>query len=149
VKKRARKGFAVLLAIFAILLMGALATSMVFAAGEETRASAAALRSTDALSRAESALALAAARTDWAAAMVLRPGQVSRMYLTEDPRTAVLIARLDTTLFMLQAIHPDPLTSASNAGFIRRVGLTIELVRDSAGAIRPLRLPNRAWVELF
>lgn len=144
-----RNGFAVLLALFAILLLGALATSMVFAAGEETRASAAGFRSTDALSSAESALAEAVAHADWVAAMAMRPGQFTAIHVAEYPATAVAISRLDTTLFFVQAVHPGPLTSPGNARFIRRVGLTIELGADSAGILRPLRVPSRAWIELF
>lgn len=146
---RARKGFALLAAIFVIVLLGALATAMVFAAGEESRASAGKLGATRALAAAEDVLTNTIFGTDWVAAMQLRAGQQIAPPPAAQAGVAVKIVRLDTTCFFLQAITTDPFTSPVNGRIVRRVGLTIEVVADSAGVLRPLRVPNRGWVELF
>ncbi len=147
--KRARAGFAVLLALFVLILFGALCTAMAFASGEDTRASAAQLFSTRALAAAESAVESSIAAQDWSAAMALRPAQHLTLHLTGPVPVAVMIARLDTTLFFVEGVTPDPIALRANERFIRRVAVTIEVGADSAGIFRALRLPGRGWVELF
>ncbi len=146
---QARNGFAVLLALFAMTLLGALCTAMVYAAREETRASEGHLSSTRALSSVESALSTTVASFDWSSAMSLRPGQHLTIHSTGPTRVSITIARLDTTCFFVQAVTPDPLAVSVNERFTRRIALTIEVGADSAGTLRPLRVPNRGWTELF
>lgn len=145
----ARKGFALLAALFALILLGALSTAMVFAAGEETRASAGKLGATRAIAAVEDVLANTVANADWVTAMQLRPGQHIASHVTVPEKVAVTIVRLDTTCFFVQAVTPDPSAGPVNGRIVRRVGLTIEVGADSAGIIRPLRVPKRGWVELF
>lgn len=145
----ARKGFALLAALFALILLGALGTAMVFAAGEETRASAGKLGATRAIAAVEDVLANTVANADWVTAMQLRPGQHTESHVTAPEKVAVTIVRLDTTCFFVQAVTPDPSAGPVNGRIVRRVGLTIEVGADSAGIFRPLRVPNRGWVELF
>lgn len=147
--KSARKGFAVVLALFALILLGALCTAIAFASWEDTRASAGELASARALAAAESAVESSIAAQDWTAAMLLRSGQHLTIHVTDPAPTAVSIARLDTTLFFIQGVTPDPIAGSANERFIRRVALTIELGADSAGILRALRVPNRGWLELF
>ncbi len=147
----AQKGFAVLLAIFSIVLFGALATAMAFAAGQETRASGGVFQSAHSLSAAEGGVWEAVATADWMVAMTMRPGQVirQRAAVGTPAAAAIAIVRLDSTCFFIQSISPDPEAEGGNSRVIRRVGLTIEVLPDSGGVLRPSRVPNRAWMELF
>lgn len=122
---------------------------MVFAAGEESRASASKLAATRALSAVEDALTNTVSSVDWMAAMQLRPGQHTTTHFNNPVPVAITVIRLDTTCFFIQAVTPDPSATALNGRIVRRVGLTIEVGSDSAGIFRPLRVPNRGWVELF
>lgn len=142
-----RRGVAVLVALFVIVLLGALSTAMVFAAREETHASAVKLGATRALAAVEDALAQTVANTDWAALMHLRPGQHTQV--SAQPAVAITIVRLDTTSFFVQGVTPDPSAGPINGRIVRRVGLTIEVGADSAGLLRPLRVASRGWAELF
>lgn len=145
-----RRGFAVLLALFAITLFGALATAMVFAATAETRASGIVLGSAQSLSAAESAAWRGIASFDWEAGLSLRPGQFTQIQVSADPIPATVhVVRLDSTCFFIQASAVNRQNPAGNTRFNRRVGITIELSIDSTGVIRPLRVPGRAWTELF
>lgn len=145
-----RRGFAVLLALFAMILFGAIATAMVFAAGASTRASGTMLGSSRSLSAAESAAWTSIAAFDWQAAMQMLPGQFLQVQQSGgSPYSTVSIVRLDSTCFFVQASAGTLSGSAGNARFTRRVGLTIEVIRDSTGVVRPVRVPERSWVELF
>lgn len=143
--KTAPRGFAVMLSLFAVLLFGALATAMVFAAGEETRASGTQLGSARALASAEAAVWQTIGSFDWGSAFLLRPGQFTTVStLSAGNLSNVIVVRLDSTCFFVQAS-----SAPENGRFARKVGVTIELAVDSSGIVLPLRLPNRAWTELF
>ncbi len=149
-QRAGRQGFAVLLALFAIILFGALATTMVFAANAETRASGIVLGSAQSLSAAESAAWLTIASFDWETGLSFRPGQFTQLQVSAGPIPATVhVVRLDSTCFFIQASAINPQNPAGNTRFIRRVGITIELFIDSTGVIRPLRVPGRSWTELF
>jgi hypothetical protein len=133
-------GFAVIIAIFAIIILGALATAMSFAVAEETKASRSSLRGSLALSSAEGGAVEFTTTMDWRTGMLLRSGQSLH---TSSGQAEILVVRLDTTCFFVQSIYAD------STGAERRVGLTIEVGADSAGVLKASSVPNRAWVELF
>lgn len=149
-RTRARSGFALVLALFTLVLFGAIATAMAFAGAVETRASATTLAAAQSLSAAEAAAWNTAVTFDWHSALDLRPGQFNR-FQTPSGATLVEVAviRLDSTCFFIQASTESGPNVAGNARLTRRVGITIELTVDSAGVVSPKRVPNRAWVELF
>lgn len=132
-----------MLALFTIILLGALATAMVFAAKAETRASASMLGASQSLSAAESAVWSGIAAYDWASALAFLPGQSARI------AAGVYLVRLDSTCFFVQSTATATSNVAGTARFIRRVGVTIEITRDTTGAIRVQKVPDRAWTELF
>lgn len=145
-----RRGFAVMLALFAVILFGAIATAMAYAANLETRASSTMLGASRSLSAAESAAWETIASYDWLSALSLVPGQSTHpLSGLGQVTSSVYIVRLDSTCFLVQATAVSGPNVAGSGRFIRRVGITIEVTRDTAGSIRASRVPNRAWTELF
>ena len=139
-----------MLALFAVLLFGGIAMAMVFAAGAATRASGTMLGTSRALAAAESAAWKSIETFDWQAALNLMPGQFLGVPQPGgSDYSEVFIMRLDSTSFFVQASAGNRAGSAGNARFIRRVGVTIEVLWDSTGVVRPVRVPQRAWTELF
>ena len=145
-----RRGFAVLFALFAIMLFGGIAAAMVFAAGAETLASGSMLASSQALSAVESAVWSTVSSFDWSSALTFLPGQSASVSLvTGLSKVDVSVVRLDSTCFLVQGVGGGKPNGARNPRFLRRVGVTIEVTRDSAGQVRASKVPNRAWAELF
>lgn len=146
----ARRGFAVLLALFAIILFGALATTMVFAAAAETQASGTMLATSRSLSAAEAGVMTAISTFDWGSVLAALPGQSTRTQVGFGGQTTdIWVIRLDSTCFLVQGTAQSGPNVAGNPRFVRRIGVTIEVTRDSSGVIRVLRVPSRAWTELF
>lgn len=147
---RARSGFALVLALFSMIMFGGLCTAMAFAAAAETRASATALVSAQTLSAAEAAAWNTAATFDWQSGLDLGQGQFSRFQTQNGSALVeVTVIRLDSTCFFIQAAAESRPYVAGNARFSRRVGITIELTVDSARVVSSKRVPDRAWAELF
>lgn len=145
-----KSGFAVILALFAIVLFGALATTMVFAAARETQGSGITLGTSQSLSAAEAGVTTVISSFDWNSAMSLLPGQSMRTEVGfRGGTTNIWVIRLDSTCFLVEGSAGAGPNVAGKPRFVRRVGVTIELTRDSLGAIRVLRVPNRGWTELF
>ena len=148
--REGRGGFAVLLALFSMILLGAIAVAMLFAANMATRASGTKLGVSRSLSAAEAGALRSIASFDWTAAMQLFPGQFLQVRQYAGSGYAIVsVVRLDSTCFFVQASADDSSNPAQNARFIRRVGITIEVLRDSTGAVRPVKVLERAWTELF
>lgn len=145
-----RGGFGVLFALFAVVLFGALAATLVFASALETGATVAGSAARRSLVAAEAAVWNTISSFDWNAALSFLPGQSARFQVAVGKSTAnVYLVRLDSTCFLVQAEAGEGADAVENARFLRRVGVTIEVTRDSAGVIRALRIPERAWTELF
>jgi hypothetical protein len=139
-----------MLALFAILLFGALALTMAFAATAETRESGSVMGMSRSLSAAEAGLWAAIPSVDWESALSYLPGQWEKMQVPVSGTLAnIWVIRLDSTCFLVQSVAGIGPNLAGNPRFIRRVGVTIEVTRDSTGLIRALRVPDRAWTELF
>jgi hypothetical protein len=148
--RRARHGFAVVFALFVIILFGAIATAMAFAAGSETRASRSTLGSSQALAAVESPVWTTVSTFDWFAALAFLPGNSSRIQIASgQSMVTVWVVRLDSTCFLVQGSGGSGTNPGGNPLFLRRVGVTIEVIRDSTNQIRVSRVPGRAWTELF
>lgn len=146
----ARSGFALVLALFTLVLLGGLSTAIAFAAAAETRASVAALAAAQTLSAAETAAWNTMATFDWQSGRDLGQGEYIRFQsLTRLNQVEVVVIRLDSTCFHIQAAVQSRQNVSGNARFRRRVGITIELTIDSTGVVSPKRVPSRAWAELF
>jgi type II secretory pathway pseudopilin PulG len=143
---RGPRGFALAAALLAIMLIGALLASLFFAITEETRTGAASRRRDHALAAAESAIqigvGLLATQVDQSSIGTTRSQPVE----VEGFPATVHITRLDSSLFWVLAVVGD---SRDPAAVTRRTGLLVAASRDSSGSIRIVRIPERAWSELF
>lgn len=144
---RGRRGFALAAALLAIMIIGALLASLFFAITEETRTGAASRRGDHALAAAESAIQIGVALL---ATQVPDQSSIgtarSQPVEVEGFPATVHITRLDSSLFWVLAVVGD---SRDPAAVTRRAGLLVAASRDSSGSIRIVRIPERAWSELF
>jgi hypothetical protein len=142
-----RRGFALAVALLALLLIGALIGVVLFAATEETRTGTAIADRERSLRAAESALELTIAGVaDSPAAAVGLAGTESRRLDGLGVQVVVYISRLDSSLFWLVA---DAGGESSRSGVRRRIGV---VVRRSVGAGHSItidRVSDRGWSELF
>ena len=144
---RGRRGFALAAALLAIMIIGALLASLFFATTEETRTGAATRRRDHALAAAESAIQIGLNRLETEAADHSSIGTTrSQPIEVEGFPAMVHTTRLDSSLFWAVAVvgeRQDP------AAVTRRIGVLVAASRDSSGSIRIVRIPERAWSELF
>lgn len=142
-----RKGFALVAALLAVMLIGALVGVVLFAVTEETRTGSVIAGREAALRAAESALEITIA------GLGASSGDTTGIIGTKSRRldglgvpVVVYITRLDSSLFWLVA---DAGGENSLSGVRRRIGV---VVKSSAGADRSTtigRISDRAWSELF
>jgi Tfp pilus assembly protein PilX len=134
-------------ALLAIMIIGALLASLFFATTEETRASAASRRADRALAAAESAIEIGLDRLETEAPDHSSIGTArSQPVEVEGFPAMVHTTRLDSSLFWVLAVVGD---RRDPAAVTRRIGLLVAASRDSSGSIRIVRIPQRAWSELF
>ncbi len=144
---RLRRGFALAAALLAIMIIGALLASLFFAVTEETRATAATSRRDRALAAAESAIEMGIDR------LATQPPDQSSIgtghsqpVVVEGLPAVVHTTRLDSTLFWVVGVVGDARDPSAVA---RRIGVLVAAAADSSGSIRIVRIPERAWSELF
>jgi Tfp pilus assembly protein PilX len=144
---KGRRGFALAAALLAIVLIAAVLAALFFAVTEETRASAATSRRDHALAAAESALE---AGTDWLVTRAPDYSSIGRaesqLVEVEGFPVVVHATRLDSTMFWVVGVVGD---ARDPAAVTRRIGLLVSATRDSSGSLTIVRIPERAWSELF
>jgi Tfp pilus assembly protein PilX len=144
---RGRKGFALAAGLLATMIIGALLASLFFAVTEETRTSAATGRWDHALAAAESVVEVgidllvtqapdhpSIATTD------------SQLVEVEGFPATVHTTRLDSSLFWVVGVIGD---ARDPAAFTRRIGVLVAASPAPSGSITIVRIPQRAWSELF
>ena len=140
-------GFALALALLAVVLIAALLAGLFFAVNEETRTAAAISRGDDALAAAESAIEAGLDHLRHPPADYPPVGGVeTQSVAAEDFSSVVYITRLDSALFWLVAVvgrDGDPRAS------VRRIGVLANVARGSDDSIRIVRVARRGWSELF
>jgi hypothetical protein len=142
-----REGFALAVALLALLLVGALVGVVLFAATEETRAGSAIADRERSFRAAESALELTIAGVrDSSAAAVGIAGTESRRLDGLGVPVVVYITRLDSSLFWLVA---DAGGVSSRSGVRRRIGVVVRSSASAGHSITIDRVSERAWSELF
>ena len=141
------RGFALALALIAVVLIAALLAALFFAVNEETRTGVAIATRDDALSAAESAVEagldhLGAMPADEPAIGGIGTHPVAAGSLT----SIVYITRLDSALYWLVAVVGSE--SETGAGE-RRIGVLASAIQLSNDSIRIVRVTRRGWSELF
>ena len=142
-----RFGFALPVALLALLLIAALIAGAFTAVTEETRIGVAAADRQHAFLSAESAIgivisALSASPSDSIAVGETRSRQID---VLEVP-VIVYSTRLDSSLYWLVAVAGD---TSSHSGIARRIGVVVRVANGPAGSISINRIPERGWSELF
>lgn len=141
-----RAGFALAIALLAVVLIAALLAALFFAVNEETRTGSATARRNDALAAAETAInaGLAQLRTE---ALDQRVGAVETRSLPAGGLSSVVyVTRLDSSLFWLVA----SVASDRNAGVsTRRIGVLATASQRQDDSIRIVRVTRRGWSELY
>ena len=142
-----RSGFALVAALLAIVLIGALVAGAMFATTEETRVTTTGAARELALATAESAIASLVSDANVArptevgvAGVISGTGQISGRPAT------LYLTRLDSTIYWVVAeAAADPLHSGAR----RRIGMLVTTERRPDGTISLNPISERAWSELF
>ena len=146
-----RRGFALIGALIAVLLLGALIVGALVATTEETRTSGNVRLSERALYAAESAIEEAVPA--WAAAQADSIGisqSVSRASGSGDFTVTTTLLRLDSAVYWLVAESAQwGLAETVRPAVRRRVGVLFYRVFDSVGTAVLFRVGERPWSELF
>lgn len=142
-----RAGFALAAALLAVVLIGALVAGVLFAATEETRASAVAVGRAVALNACESAIATTI--TDPGLRLpdsIGVGGTVSGHIRGLGPEIIVYITRLDSALYSIVA---ESVSEPAGGGGLHRVGVVARSSTDAdhSTAIDPIS--ERPWFDLF
>lgn len=142
-----RRGFALAVALLALLLVGALVGVVLFAATEETRTGSAIAGRERSLRVAESALELTiAGGRDSSSVATGIAGTESRRLDGLGVPVVVYITRLDSSLFWLVADAGGP---SLRSGVRRRIGVVVRSSGRAGHSIAIDRISDRAWSELF
>ena len=140
-------GFALVAALLAIVLIGALVAGVLFATTEDTKAGATGVARDMALIAAESAIGIAI--RDRAAAMPAVIGTAGTMSSRIDGPGAgaiVYITRLDSTTYWIVS---DVVANPDRSGARRRIGVVVVSGHAPDGSIVIDPISERWWAELF
>lgn len=147
--KPARRGFVLVAALVALVIIALLVTGAFFASGQEMIVARNELRDQQAFSFAEYGAAKAleswntAASDSMTAGQTQRLGTLSREFLQSD----AIVTKLDTALYLVTA--DGRMSSADTPGLRRRVGILVRTIRDGVQANPPVRVSGQAWSELY
>jgi Tfp pilus assembly protein PilX len=141
-----RRGFALAIALLAVVLIAALLAALFFAVNEETRTGSAIAGHDDALSAAETAINSSLERlrstplSQAVGAVEMQSISAGGLY------SVVYVTRLDPTLFWLVAT----VRSERNTGVsTRRIGVLATASERQDDSIRIVRVTRRGWSELY
>jgi type II secretory pathway pseudopilin PulG len=143
----ARRGFALVAALLALVLIAALVASVLFAAAEETRIGSASAAGELALTAAESAIEVTLANWDAGAGIPVGIGgaQSTSIDWFRTP-VRVTVTRLDSTLYWVVA---DAGAASSQGSPARRIGAFVRVEVMPDRSIKVDRIPERWWSEVF
>ncbi len=147
--KPARRGFVLVAALVALVIIALLVTGAFFASGQEVIVARNQLRDQQAFSFAEYGAAKALESWNTAASDSMTAGQtrwlgtLSRGLLQSDAN----VTKLDTALYLVTA--DGRMSSADTPGLRRRVGILVRTIRDGVQANPPVRVSGQAWSELY
>lgn len=146
---KTRGGFALVAALVALVLIGVLVTSGLFASNQEAHAAAAELGDQQTAAFAERAAILTVA--EWACPECdqLPVGSVFIRNPVASPplESTVFITRLDSALFVVTG--EARLTRSGAVTMRRRVSIAVKTARDSLGATRASRIAGDSWAVAY
>lgn len=143
----ARKGFVLIAALLALLLIAALVTGVLFASAEASHITAASKARGVALIAAESAIERSVQSWSWMGSEAMEIGATTASSLDDDGLNVVVhVTRLDSTLYLVVADAQPPLPGS---GIGARIGVVLRKKIAADGSISIDRIPERWWSELF
>lgn len=124
-------------------------TGAVFAANQETSATAAEVADQQASSYAEHAATLAVAFWACGGCDAMQVGSVLVRSPVPDPplESTVYVTRLDSALFLVTA--EGRVVSSSTVRARRRISIAVRISGDSSGVSRALRVSEQAWFAAY
>ncbi|MEO7368797.1 MAG: hypothetical protein ABIZ36_12630 [Gemmatimonadaceae bacterium] len=147
---RHRQGFALAVALMALVVIAVLVTAALFATSQETHVSEAELLETRASGYAERVALDQIASWNAALCDSLPLGGVIKGAPPADPpfESSVYVTRLDSAVFFI--VGEGSIASQTGAARIRRrVGVLVRTERDSQNVERVLRVSEQAWAALY
>ena len=146
---RRRFGFALPVALAAIVLIAALATAGLFSSNQESLATRWDVLDHQASAYAEkSALATIAGWSCAGCDDLVRGGVLSETQAPDPPlESTVFITKLDSALYLV--VGEGRVTSAGAARIRRRVAITVRTARDSLGVPRAFPLHPHSWSAVY
>lgn len=144
-----RSGFVLAFVMIAIVLIAVLVTGAMFAANQETSATAAEILDQQASAYAERAATQTVAAWDCASCDSMAVGSVLVRGPAADPplESTVYVTRLDSALFLVTA--EGRVVSYSATRLSRRVSIVVTISRDTTGASRASRVSEQAWTAVY
>lgn len=144
-----RRGFVLVAAIVALVLIALLITGAFFASAQDLAVSRAELRDQQAFAYAEFALANSLQSWDAAAREMMSVGETVTLQPVVDPplESSVFITKLDSALYTVVA--EGRMTTADANALRRRVGIMVCTVVNGARVSPPERVAEQAWSELY
>ena len=144
-----RRGFVLVAAIVALVLIALLITGAFFASAQDLAVSRAELRDQQAFAYAEFALANSLQSWDAAAREMMSVGETVTLQPVADPplESSVFITKLDSALYTVVA--EGRMTTADANALRRRVGIMVCTVVNGARVSPPERVAEQAWSELY
>ena len=140
-----RKGFALIAALLAVVLIGALVAGDVFATTEETKVGSAGVARDLALMVGESALSSAITTSALPISIGIR-GTSATATEVGGRSVNLYVTRLDSTIYWFVA---ETAADESHSGAQRRLGILVVVRSQADGSISISRISERAWSELF
>ncbi len=146
---RLRRGFALAIALMAIVLIAVMVTGALFAITQETRAGETEILDNKASAYAELAVLRAIGGWNSATCDALTVGAVLLETPPAEPpfESAVYITRLDSALFLV--VGEGRITARGISRLRRRVAIAVRTARDANGASTMLPLSEHPWVTLY
>lgn len=144
-----RRGFVLVAAIVALVLIALLITGAFFASAQDLAVTRAELRDQQAFAYAEFALASSLQSWDPTAREAMSVGETATLQHNADPplESSVFITRLDSALYSVVA--EGRMTTADAYALRRRVGVMVCTVLNGARVSPPERVAEQAWSELY
>ncbi len=146
---RRKRGFALAVALMAVVLIAVMIAGASFATLQETHAGEAELMSDKASAYAELAALRAIGAWNGPTCDALAVGTVLLESPPAEPplESAVYITRLDSALFLV--VGEGRISARGVTRLRRRVAISVRTVRDANGTSTALPLSDHAWVSLY
>lgn len=144
-----RRGFVLVAAIVALVLIALLITGVFFASAQDLAVTRAELRDQQAFTYAEFALANSLQSWDAAARDMMTVGETVTIQPAADPpfESSVFITKLDSALYTI--VSEARITTADAYALRRRVGIMVCTVLNGVRVSPPERVAEQAWSELY